>query len=233
MFEKRFIYDSYSCRVGKGTHAASKRLRRFLRQVSRNNTRTVYALKLDVRKFFDTVDHETLRALLRRVVKCEHTRKLLAHIIDSFETAPAKGLPLGNLTSQLFANVYLHELDRFVKHELREKHYLRYCDDFVILGTDCRQLAGLIQPIYWFLNSRLNLDIHTDKIFLRTWHRGVDFVGYVHKPGATLLRSTTRKRMVRRVNECNVTSYAGLCTHADAYEIHCLLENIIGVTKVE
>lgn len=129
LFEQRFIYDSYSCRKTKGTHAAVARLRKFLRQASESNSQTVYALKCDVKQFFASADHQILMDLLRQRISDPKTLELLQIVVDSLSSRPGKGIPLGNLTSQLFANVYMHEFDWFVKNRLREKHYLRYCDD--------------------------------------------------------------------------------------------------------
>lgn len=226
LFEPRFIFDSYSCRVGKGTHEAVARLRTFLRQASRNDTRTVHALKCDIRKFFASVDHRVLLQLVRRRIGDERVIGLLGNIVGSFSAALGKGIPLGNLTSQLFANIYLQELDRFVKHDLGACHYLRYCDDFVIL---CASRTGA-QTTAWrvdaFLRERLLLALHPDKVVVRTWKQGVDFLGYVLMPHATVLRTKTARRMLRRVTPENITSYMGLCAHADALGLAQCIRNI-------
>lgn len=219
LFEKGFIYDSHSCRKGKGTHAALSRLRRFLYRASRNNTVNVYALKLDINKFFASVDHQILMELLTQKISNPEIVDLLAEIIASYSVSSSQGLPLGNLTSQLFANVYLHQLDWFVKNHLCERFYLRYCDDFVILSPDRRYLADLVSVIDQFLATRLKLTIHPAKVSLRGWHQGIDFVGYVLKPHCTVLRTKTRQRMLDRLNSDNLTSYLGLCSHADSYEL--------------
>jgi len=219
LFETRFIYDSYSCRVGKGTHAAVNRLRTFLRRVSRNNTQTVYALKCDVRKFFASVNQRTLLSLLERRVAEDQTMELLRTVIGSFSVSEGRGIPLGNLTSQLFANVYLHELDRYLKNVLREKNYLRYCDDFMIISESREHLSGLIKQIDEFLNQTLSITLHPKKVFIRTWAQGIDFVGYVLFPHATVIRLQTARRMLKRVNEDDMTSYLGVCSHADAFEL--------------
>lgn len=218
-FESRFIHDSYSCRVGKGTHAAVERLRTFLHQASRNNTRTVYALKCDVRRFFASVDHLTLLSFLEKRIVDIQTFELLKNIIGSFSVSKGKGIPLGNLTSQLFANIYLHELDWYVKISLREKHYLRYCDDFIILSESRERLSGVTQNIEGFLNSVLSLQLHPKKVFIRTWAQGIDFLGYVLFPHATVIRMKTATRMLKRANEFNLASYLGVCSHADAFEL--------------
>lgn len=218
-FESRFIHDSYSCRVGKGTHAAVERLRTFLRQASRNNTRTVYALKCDVRRFFASVDHSMLLSLLEKRIVDDQALELLKNIIGSFSISKGKGIPLGNLTSQLFANIYLHELDRYAKMSLQEKYYLRYCDDFIVLSESRERLSGVTQNIGEFLNNALLLQLHPKKVFIRTWAQGIDFLGYVLFPHATVIRMKTAVRMLKRANEYNLASYLGVCSHADAFEL--------------
>jgi retron-type reverse transcriptase len=228
LFDPRFIHDSYSCRIGKGTHAAVDRLGSFLRQASHNNTRTIYALKCDVRKFFASVDHRVLLGLLSRRISDQRTIELLERIIGSFSSAHGRGIPLGNLTSQLFANIYLHELDLFMKQSLWEKHYVRYCDDFVTLSTSKKHLRAVAQMVSEFLGSRLRLELHPRKIFLRTWSQGIDFLGYVLLPLATILRTKTTKRMLKKANQGNANSYLGVCRHADAFELeHVVLTKVL------
>lgn len=115
IFDKTFIFDSYSCRIGKGTHRAVNRLNDFARKVGRNNTKTCYILKCDIRKFFNSANQDILTNLIIRKIKDNDAIWLINKIIKSFP----KGLPLGNITSQLFANVYLNELDKFIKHKLK------------------------------------------------------------------------------------------------------------------
>ncbi|MBI4434819.1 group II intron reverse transcriptase domain-containing protein [Candidatus Uhrbacteria bacterium] len=218
LFDRRFIDDSYSCRLGKGTHAAVVRLRRSLCAVSRNGTRTVHVLQCDVQKFFASVDHDMLRSLLRRRITDARVLALLDTIIDS-----ASGLPLGNLTSQLFANVYLHELDRFVKHELRERWYLRYCDDFTIVHPDRAHLVGLVSAIEAFLHDVLRLRLHPRKVTVRTWGQGIDFLGYVLLPRVTVLRTKTKHRMFHQLHRGNASSYFGLCHHAATFEVQQIM----------
>lgn len=219
LFDKQFIHDSYSCRLNKGTHAGVRRLRSFLRKASRNNTKTVYVLKCDVRKFFDSVDHAVLLELIERRVGDPQAIELVRIILASFSRRPGKGLPLGNVTSQLFANVYMHEFDFFVKQRLREKYYIRYCDDFIIIHEDKRHLAALVQVIADFLQSRLLLQLHPHKVSVRSYHQGIDFLGYVLKPQATLIRSKTRLRMLKRATPHNIHSYLGVCSHANSHTL--------------
>jgi retron-type reverse transcriptase len=219
LFEKRFIYDSYSCRAGKGTHAGVRRLQTFLRQASCNNTKKTYVLKCDVRKFFASIDHETLLRLIARHIDNDTTLELIRTIVLSHGAEKGKGIPLGNITSQLFANIYLHEFDWFMKQQLGIKQYIRYCDDFGVVSTEKAYLQSLIDPIHTFLRTELQLDLHPTKVTIRPWHQGVDFLGYVLRPYTTTLRVKARRRMMARVTERNLSSYLGLCTHAQAYHI--------------
>ena len=134
---------------------------------------------------------------------------LFREIIDSFNP----GLPLGNLTSQLFANIYLNELDQFVKHELRIKGYTRYADDFVLMHEDKELLIGCRHKIEHFLQDRLLLKIHPKKLILKTYASGIDFLGYVSFPHHRVIRTKTKRRMFRRVNKKNLPSYSGILKH--------------------
>ncbi len=225
IFERRFIFDSYSCREGKGTHLAVRRLRSFLREASQNNTRTVYVLKCDIKRFFDSVDHVTLVRLLGARISCEKTMALLRDLIDGFSVAPGVGIPLGNLTSQLFANIYLHDLDWYLKQTLRIKHYLRYCDDFIVLVNSYEQGVALAKDLDRFLAVTLKVRLHPDKVLTRTWKQGIDFVGHILLPHATILRPDTAYRALKRVNDENINSYLGLCRHANAYDLERLIRN--------
>jgi len=223
LFERTFIHDSYSCRKNKGTHAAVTRLRSFLRKASKNNSRVVYALKLDIHRFFASVDHQILIAFLRKQINDPKTLQLLDEILGSHCITPGKGMPLGNLTSQLFANVYMHELDWFIKHKLGIKFYLRYCDDFIIVNDNRQELVNTVQPIADFLESKLKFRIHPHKITIRSWSQGIDFLGYVSKPHCTLLRTKTRRRLITKVDANNISSYLGLCSHANTYRLRQLI----------
>lgn len=228
LFEKRFINDSYSCRISKGTHAAVSRLQKFLRKASKNNTRTIYVVKCDVRKFFASVNHEILLSYLQKRIRDAKTLDLLKRIIDSFSMTPGTGIPLGNLTSQLFANVYLHELDWYIKNKLRIRHYVRYCDDFVMLTASRDEGFKLAEKTDQFLGTYLKAELHPNKIHVRTWNQGIDFLGYVLLPHATILRPETAKRTARLVTPENKSSYLGLCAHADAFELECIVKNKLG-----
>ncbi|MEX2012688.1 MAG: reverse transcriptase/maturase family protein [Patescibacteria group bacterium] len=220
-FDRTFIFDSYSCRNNKGTHKAFQRLVRFSRQVSRNYTAPCWALKMDIRKFFDSVDHEILLGLLSQRIADRQLLYVIYGIIRSFEFTPGKGMPLGNLTSQLFANVYMDPLDKFVKHRLKAKYYLRYADDFLLLANNPRELLGCFVEIQVFLREQLKLRIHPDKIALRKLSWGIDFVGYVARPYYNLPRRKTVRRIFKKAARStpeelakSLPSYLGYLQHA-------------------
>ncbi len=223
-FDRVFIADSFSCRNGKGTHKAFNRFRSFFYAVSRNNTRTCWVLKCDIKKFFEHIDHEILLRMLRSYIPDKEIIGLLQNIIESFSaTRPSVGVPLGNLTSQLFVNIYMNAFDQFVKHELKEKYYIRYGDDFVFLSEHRIYLEHLISLIRKFLRDRLRLELHPGKVSVRTFASGVDFLGWVHFPDHRVLRSATRRRMMRRLKvskgDAMFQSYLGLLRHGNTYNV--------------
>lgn len=223
-FDRTFIADSYSCRIGKGTHKALERFKEFGNKVSRNNTRTRWILKCDIRKFFASVDQATLQKILESYIPNEQILALLQEIIASFySTSPGKGLPLGNLTSQLLVNIYMNEFDQFMKHTLKAKYYIRYADDFVIFSADKEWLEDLLPEIGAFLRDQLKLELHPDKVFIKTLASGVDFLGWVNFPDHRVLRTATKRRMARRLLESQtpetISSYLGLLKHGNAYKI--------------
>lgn len=224
-FDKRFIFDSYSCRLKKGTHSAVRRLEKFARCASYNYRRPIFALKCDIKKFFDSIDQRILLHLIKRTVRDQKTTWLIGKIISSFATLPGKGLPLGNVTSHLFANIYLNKLDQFLKHVLKQRFYLRYCDDFIILDRDKERLIELVEPISDFLENRLKLSLHPDKIIMRKLRQGVDFLGYVTLPHYRVIRTKTKRRLLRLVNDENIDSYLGICCHASANGIERLIKD--------
>lgn len=225
-FNSRFIFDSYSSRLGKGTHAAVYRLEKFVRKATLNYQKPVFALKCDIKKFFTNIDQYILLTLIKKTIDDPDVIWLIEKIIFSFAEAQNKSLPLGNVTSQLFSNIYLNELDQFVKHWLKQKYYLRYCDDFIILHQDKRHLKNLVNPIGEFLQSRLRLSLHPDKIIIRKLRQGIDFLGYVTLPHYRVIRTKTKRRMLRLVNENNIESYLGICRHAYASSIERLIRGI-------
>lgn len=239
-FDKSFIYDSYSCRLKKGTHKAVKRLEKFTRIVSKNYSKQCWALKLDIKKFFASVDHQILLKLLKRKIKDQDILWLLKQVISSFPTPGCQaklktGLPLGNLTSQVFANIYLNELDQFIKHKLKIKYYLRYADDFLILDKDNELLQRLVVALEEFLKEYLKLELHPQKIIFRKLSWGIDFLGYIVLPHYILPRTKTKRRIFKKLKEKihsnnfdqSLASYLGYLSHANTFKLTSALKNQI------
>ena len=179
VFDKRFIHDSFANRMRKGTINAVKRFDEFKRKVSQNNTVRCYVLKADVKSYFDTVNHRILLGILGKRIKDERVMWLIKRILDNHKGENTnKGMPLGNLTSQFFANVYLNELDQFVKHKLRAKYYIRYVDDFVILHQSRKVLEEYKEQTDVFLREKLDLKLHPDKSQVLKLEKGVGFLGF-------------------------------------------------------
>lgn len=225
-FDKIFIGDSYSCRLDKGVHKALNRFRRMYYEVSKNNHRACWILKCDIKKFFDSIDHNILINILKQYILDRDIVWLLENVIASFRTV---GLPLGNLTSQLFANIYLNKFDQFIRHKLKAKHYIRYADDFVILHHDKQWLEEQIPKIKDFLQKELSLALHPNKLFLLTMSSGLDFLGWKHFFDHRVVRKTTEKRMLKRlqISPTNETlqSYLGLSKHGDGLKLRDKLLN--------
>jgi RNA-directed DNA polymerase len=239
IWQCRFIDDSYACRPGKGTHAGADQAERFLRIVQRNSGQA-YALKADVAQYFASIDHQVLIGLLRKRIGCSLTLDLLREIIDS--NGQRVGLPIGNLTSQLFANIYLHELDQFVKQGLRERYYLRYMDDFCVIGPDRGKLHEIRRQAEEFLSVSLKLRLNRKtQVFPVRASRGraLDFLGYRIWPTHRKLRKASERRMRRALKKfvalnqrgsidlqrvrASVASWVGHAHHADTYRLRARL----------
>jgi RNA-directed DNA polymerase len=222
-FDRVFVADSFSCRLNKGTHKAINHFRSFAYQASSNNTRTCWTLKCDIKKFFENINHVILKNILSQYVSDQDVLLLLSQVIDSFSAGYGRGLPLGNLTSQLFVNIYMNEFDQFIKHELGAKYYIRYADDFVVLSKDKVWLRLALSRIGEFLDRKLHLKLHQDKISIRTITSGVDFLGWVNFPDHRVLRTTTRRRMFKKIS-CGVKkevadSYLGMLEYGNGYNL--------------
>lgn len=231
IFDKTFIFDSYSCRINKGTHRAINRLNQFATKVSKNNSRNCFILKCDIKKFFDSVNQDVLINLIKEKINNHEVVWLLNIVLKSF----VKGLPMGNITSQLFANIYLNKLDQFVKHQLKIKYYIRYCDDFAIAEDDKERLNYCITEVDEFLRNSLKLYLHPSKIIIRRYHQGVDFLGYVIFPHHRVLRTKTKNRIFKKIKiklsqlkgnkiskesfNQSAQSYSGMLNHCNGYNI--------------
>lgn len=231
-FDRIFITDSFSCRLNKGTHKAINRFRSFAYKVSQNNTKTCWILKCDIKKFFASIDHFILKEILASYIPDKDILWLLDGVIDSFNSGvPEKGLPLGNLTSQLLVNIYMNELDQYVKHKLKAKYYIRYADDFVIFSENKDQLAKQIQPIREFLQNKLKLELHPNKVSIKTLASGVDFLGWINFHDHWILRTATKRRMLKRVENHptkeTISSYFGLLGHGNGHKVRNKITDII------
>lgn len=191
-FDKRYIYDSYSCRIGKGTHKAQARFRHFVNMMSKNYTKRCYVLKFDIKKCFESIDTGVLKNILSSHIKDEQLKKLIFIVVESFP----KGLPLGNLTSQIFINIYLHELDWHCKQTFKCTNYMRYADDVIIVSDDKEYLEKLYQNIAFFVRDELRLTTH--KKVISSIYSGIDILGLVFFQKYERLRRSTERRMVAR-----------------------------------
>ncbi len=208
IFDRGFIYDSYACRKNKGTHKAVKRLESFIRSLSvqlkeknRRSNPPLFCLKCDITKYFESINHKILFNLICRKVKSRKVLVLLDRIINS--TPGPKGIPIGNLTSQLFANIYLDKFDQFVKHYLKIRYYLRYMDDFLVLSADKRKLHQIKDEFQSFLRLKLALNLNLKKVNIFPIVKGIDFLGYVVFGNYRRLRKSTVKRFLKRLKNEN------------------------------
>ena len=202
LFDKTFIYDSCANRKGKGNLFALERFYKFAKKIQKNrnlflsnNKIKGFCLKADIKHYFQEVNQDILINILRKKIKDKKTIYLINKILKNYPNKE-RGMPLGNLTSQFFANVYLNELDYFVKHKLKAKYYIRYVDDFVILHNSKYQLEKWKAEIDKFLRQELKLELHKDKSRIIPLSRGVDFVGFRNFYYFRLLRKRNVRKML-------------------------------------
>ncbi len=229
LLDKRFIHDSYANRKFKGVHAAIKRFDYFKRKVSKNGKKIKiarnnsmirgYALKADIKHYFDTVDHQILMRIMRNKVNDIRLLWLIKVILNNHKTMfSGKGMPLGNMTSQFFANVYLNELDQFVKHKLKVKYYLRYVDDFVVLHASKLKLEQYKTEINKFLNKELKLELHPEKCKTVPLYNGVSLLGFRVFYHFKLLRKRNLNKLLRRLEEQKQKYKQGVITKENILE---------------
>jgi hypothetical protein len=207
IFDKRFIYDTYACRLNKGTLAAIQRFERFKdKLLSHYNENEIYILKADIRKYFDNVDHTILLDMICATITDRDVIRLIERILSGDNLSgrvgsTGKGIPIGNLPSQFFANLYLNPLDQFIKHQLRFKYYVRYMDDFVLMDTSKARLHQAKGEIAEFLKDKLKLDLHPKKQTVTPLKCGIDFLGFRIFSTHRLLRKENVKRFKRRLKK--------------------------------
>ena len=204
IFEKTFIYDSCANQVNKGTLFALKRFDYFKRKVTKNYSIGAFCLKSDIKHYFQEIDHEILFSIIKRKIADQDVLWLIQQILNNNVVVRGggerpKGMPLGNYTSQFFANVYLNELDYFVKHTLKVKYYVRYVDDFVILHHSAKQLQICKERINNFIKENLRISLHPQKSHIIPLSRGVDFVGFRNYNYHKLLRKRNIISMERKI----------------------------------
>ncbi len=219
IWEKIFIHHSYSCRENKGAHLAIKDLKRFSIQISENFSKPAHYLQIDISAFFMSLKKEILFSIIKRHTKNPDILWLAERIIfqdptknfyfkgdpnlrqlipphkSLFCVPENQGLPIGNLTSQFFANIYLNELDQFAKHQLKIKYYLRYVDDLLILSQDIKQLIEWRDKIDNFLQNNLKLTLHPKKQILQSIYKGANFIGFIVKPRYLFIRNRIVKKL--------------------------------------
>ncbi len=233
--ESRFIYDSCANQKGKGTLFALKRFDLFKRKVTKNFSSCGFCLKADIRHYFQEVDHAILLDIITRKICDSDVIWLIERILEhgSFFSCNKHGMPLGNLTSQFFANIYLNELDYFVKHELRIRYYIRYVDDFVILHSSRKKLEEWREKIDLFLIDNLKLKLHPEKSKIVSLYRGVDFVGFRNFNYFRLLRKRNLRNMVRKIMKfrANDIWFGKLLDSFNGWEAYAMWSNSYNLRK--
>lgn len=206
IFDKTFIYDAWSCRKEKGLLKAINRTQTLLRKYQYS-----YVWRGDISKFFDTIDHEVLKKRLRQKISDQKSLQILDVIISSyFSSAPGVGIPIGNLTSQVFTNIYLHEFDRYIFHTIKPLGYVRYGDDFILIVNDASDLELYRERLIMFLDQELKVSMHRTNNIIVPVKRGVYFLGCEIYPSGKRLRKNMYNRIRMRLNFRNVASYRSL-----------------------
>jgi len=271
LFEKTFINDSYSCRMGKGTHYGICRIDKFIRSCSENYRRDCYILKLDIKGYFMSINRVLLFRKIKTVIsedmnRIEFDHSLIPYLIEKtifndpthnccikgkrsdwselpqskslFYAKPDCGLPIGNLTSQLFGNVYLNDFDHFVKRDLKIRYYGRYVDDFILIHRSREYLKSVIPKIRDYLKDELRLKLHPNKIYLQHYSKGVKYLGAVIKPHRIYIANRTKGNFYRAIERQNkvardhkptteeqekflssMNSYLGILQHYKTYKL--------------
>lgn len=219
LYEPEFISDSYASRINKGQYKAIDTFRYFIK-LNHDNRHQCFVLKCDVRKYFDSIDQNILLSFIKEKVGCDKTFSVINKIVRSYPfSGPGRGIPLGNITSQVFANIYLHFLDVHIKKELKCRFYVRYNDDFVIVSKSKQRLEEVRRKIIIFAWDKLFLEIPLEKTSIRKVGWGVDFLGFTILPKAILLRNKTKNKMYANINLQNIHSYFGILNHCNSHNL--------------
>jgi retron-type reverse transcriptase len=227
IFNSIFISDSYANRKTKGTLAAVLKFDDYKRSVSGNGKKLIqatnnnqvhgYVLKADIRHYFDSVDHEVLIQIIGRKIKDDRVLWLVKKILDNhLSEISGNGMPLGNMTSQFFANIYLNELDYFVKHKLKARYYIRYVDDFVILDSSKKRIEFYKAEINKFLKS-VKLELHPEKSKILPLHAGINFLGYRIFYKYKLLKKSNLRIILHRIEYLVELCEDGVITRNDIF----------------
>lgn len=206
IWDKTFIYDAWSCRKGKGLLGAIERTQQFLKSYSQS-----YIWRVDIQKFFDNVDQRVLFALIQRRIRDKKALALIWEVLRSYNShAKGVGMPIGNLTSQIFSNIYLNELDRFVKHKLKPKAYLRYGDDFLLFDMDEKRLKNMREEAIKFISNVLKLPIHSKNDLIFKAKHGLKFLGVILYQTGRKLNKRMSNRIKTELGTRNASGYWGV-----------------------
>jgi len=257
MFHNSFIHDSYACIPGKGTLKASIKVQRNIKSVTKNHTQQAFFLKADIANFFVSINKNILEEILSRKItepfwfnltkiilhndpteNCyvKSDKELLSKVPKHkslFNSKNGFGLPIGNLSSQFFANVYLNELDQYIKHNLKVKYYVRYVDDILMMGESGKDLEKIYRKIVLYTKNNLGLNFHSNKLEINTVDKGINFVGYIIKPFRKYLRRSTIDNLNSKLNGENlkqvVNSYFGMMIHCNQYNERVKIKSKLNV----
>ncbi len=208
IWDKSFIYDVWSCRKGKGLLGAIQRTQQFLKSYPQS-----YIWRADIQKFFDNVDQRVLFEILQRRIRDKKALTLIREVLRSYSThSKGVGMPIGNLTSQIFSNVYLNELDRFVKHKLKPKAYLRYGDDFLLFDMDEKKLRNMREEAIQFISNVLKISVHNKNDLIFKAKHGLKFLGVILYPTGRKLNKRMNNGIKTKLNSRSASSYRGIVT---------------------
>lgn len=218
-YYKKFIFDSYSCIDEKGTHACAKKIQKDLKQAQWLWGTDATIIKIDISKFFYTIERDTLKKIIVNDLKCTETIKLIHKIIDSADSIDELGLPLGNSFSQLGANIYMNKVDHYAKRKLRLKFYVRYADDIVIVVESKDKAREVLSDLSEFIKTVLQLDLNINKSKMFPITQGVNTIGYKIKPTHMLLRNDSKKKLKRKIRAMPKLIYEGRMTISKAEQM--------------